>query len=370
MNTKTVTLALLAATLSLTTAQDDGFTPLFDGKTLAGWHNINGAPSTWSVTADGLLHCDGKPISALRTLRHYENFILELEWRHLKPRGNAGVFVWAAPITATGQPFLRAVEVQVLENAFGNNASHTTHGDIFPIHGSTMKPFPPSRGQRSFPTEHLSKPSPQWNHYRITCNDGTIKLAVNGKQVSGGSGCSYRNGYIALESEGGVVDYRNIRIKELPSTGAAPADTAPLFSGHQSIYNGVDLTGWAPQKTWSTRDWNLVASKNATPLSTLASYTDIEVTCDFKLPEKITADPRPAPASSRLAIDPTTFPEARKGWNRAVVTVSGNHQSATLNGQPVAAYPPTPNTASGPLALVPLTTGNAFASIYIRPISE
>ena len=27
-------------------------------------------------------------------------------------------------------------------------------------------------------------PSPQWNHYRITCRDGTITLAVNGKDVS------------------------------------------------------------------------------------------------------------------------------------------------------------------------------------------
>ena len=84
---------------------------------------------------------------------------------------------------------------------------------------------------RSFPTEQRSKPSPEWNHYRITCQDGTIRLAVNGKEVSGGSECLWRKGYIGLESEGSPVDWRNIRIKELPSTGATAEQSAPLAEG-------------------------------------------------------------------------------------------------------------------------------------------
>src|SRR5688572_30804334 len=126
-------LALLAPLL-LRAADDDGFVPLFDGKSLTGWVNINCAPETWTVN-DGMLHCDGVPTGALRTEKQYENFILELEWRHLKPGGNAGVFIWASPLTAVGQPFLRSIEVQVLEHAAGQSASHTTHGDVFPIHG-------------------------------------------------------------------------------------------------------------------------------------------------------------------------------------------------------------------------------------------
>ena len=94
-------------------------------------------------------HMNAMQISdELRTEKQYENFILELEWRHLKPRGNAGVFVWASEVAARGQPFLRAIEVQVLENAYGNTDRYTTHGDIFPIHGSTMKPHGAHRGQR------------------------------------------------------------------------------------------------------------------------------------------------------------------------------------------------------------------------------
>jgi hypothetical protein len=62
----------------------------------------------------------------------------------------------------------------------------------------------------------------------VTCNDGAIQLAVNGKVVSGGSEVTPRKGYICLESEGSPIEFRNIRIKELPSTGATPEETATL----------------------------------------------------------------------------------------------------------------------------------------------
>ena len=51
--------------------------------------------------------------------------------------------------------------------------------------------------------------------YRIECKDGDISLAVNGKVVTRGTKCSPKKGYICLESEGGVVEYRNVKIKEL-----------------------------------------------------------------------------------------------------------------------------------------------------------
>ena len=81
---------------------------------------------------------------------------------------------------------------------------------------------------RSFPSEERSKPSPEWNHYRVTCQDGTVRLAVNGKDVSGGDGVLWRKGYLCLESEGSPVDFRNIRIKELPSANPKPEEIAPL----------------------------------------------------------------------------------------------------------------------------------------------
>src|SRR6056297_277992 len=70
------------------------FRDLFNGKDLTGWVNVNTDPDTWSVK-DGLLVCTGLPIGVMRSDRQYENFILEVEWRHMEPGGNSGVFLWS-----------------------------------------------------------------------------------------------------------------------------------------------------------------------------------------------------------------------------------------------------------------------------------
>jgi hypothetical protein len=220
-------IALVCLAYSAAGEDETGFSPLFNGRDLSGWLNVNCAPDTWSVQ-NGAIHCTGQPTGALRTTKQYENFILEVEWRHLRAKGNAGIFIWASAAAAAGVPFLRSIEVQVLENGYGQSESHTTHGDVFPIHGSTMKPFGRHKEMRSFPSEERSKPSPEWNHYRIVCNDGVIRLHVNGKEVSGGEECNWRKGYIGLESEGSPVEFRNLRIKELPSTGATAEQSAPV----------------------------------------------------------------------------------------------------------------------------------------------
>src|SRR4051794_41054073 len=246
-------LLLLTAACTAFGAVDDGFISLFNGQDLKGWVNANCAPETWTVK-DGVIHCTGKPTGAMRTTRQYENFILEVDWRHLSKGGNSGVFIWGTPIAAPGVPFLRGIEVQVLDNDYtvaGKNEWYTTHGDVFPIHGAHMKPFGRHNGERSFPSEERSKGSPEWNHYRIVCTNGVIRLSVNGKEVSGGEDCNYRKGYLALESEGAPVEFRSVRIKELPASRVAADLTAPLDMGFRAIFNGLDLRGWKGNERWS-----------------------------------------------------------------------------------------------------------------------
>jgi hypothetical protein len=248
-------LCLAAARLAAAAPDDEGFSPLFNGRDLAGWVNANCAPETWTVR-DGLIHCTGLPTGAMRTARQYENFILELEWRHLSSGGNSGVFLWGTPIAAPGVPFLRGIEVQVLDHGFnvaGKNEWYTTHGDVFPIHGATMKPFGRHNGMRSFPSEERSKGSPEWNHYRIVCTNGVIRLHVNGKEVSGGEDCNYRKGYLALESEGAPVEFRNLRIKELPSNQPQPELVAPVDQAWRALFNGLDLRGWQTNAATAAR---------------------------------------------------------------------------------------------------------------------
>ena len=62
------------------------------------------------------------------------------------------------------------------------------------------------------------------------------KLAVNGKEVSGGSECRPRKGHICLESEGSECHFRNLRIQELPSTDPKPEEIAEAPQGCEDCY--------------------------------------------------------------------------------------------------------------------------------------
>jgi hypothetical protein len=278
---------------------------MFNGRDLSGWVPINVAPGTFTVR-DGLIVSTGVPTGLLRTVRQYENFELELEWRHLKPGGNAGVFLWGDPVTARGTPFARGIEVQVLDNAFnipGKNEWYTTHGDVFPVHGATMTPSGrvSKTGARSFPNEDRSNNSPEWNHYRIVATNGVVRLSVNGKEVTVGKDCVPRKGYLCLESEGSECHFRNVRLRELPSSNPRPEQVAPEAEGFVPIYNGVDLSGWKADAGhkghWQARDWVLAYDGESTAgdknLWTVKEYGNFVLICDWKWSRKPTKALRP-----------------------------------------------------------------------------
>ncbi|HIJ51698.1 MAG TPA: DUF1080 domain-containing protein [Planctomycetes bacterium] len=269
------------------------FVPLFNGKNLDGWVNVNCAPETWTVR-DGMVVCTGIPTGVLRTKRQYENYVIELEWRHMKEKGNAGLFIHSDPFTAPGQPFTRSIEVQILDGR--NTENYTSHGDVFAIHGATMKPDKPhpTGWMRSLPSERRCKPAGQWNHYRLESKDGAVALAVNGKVVTRGSQLKPRKGYICLEAEGSEVHFRNIRIRELPSSNPPPDEVAKKESGFRSLYNGLDLRGFKQarghQGHWRAKNWVLdydgkseAQDKN---LWTQEEFGNFTLIVDWRLPAK------------------------------------------------------------------------------------
>lgn len=337
---------IVAASLnvaSLWAAEEEGFVPLFNGRDLTGWVNANCAPETWSVR-DGVIHCTGKPTGAMRTTRQYENFILEVEWRHLSKGGNSGVFIWGTPIAAPGVPFLRGIEVQVLDHGFnipGKNQWYTTHGDVFPIHGATMKPFGKHNGDRSFPSEERSKGSPEWNHYRIVCTNGVLRLHVNGKEVSGGENCNYRKGYLALESEGAPVEFRNVRIKELPSSNAPAELTAPLDQGWKSMFTGLDLRGWKTNAATAAK-WRASGERmhlrQGTPsedstLRTAREFGDAEFVLDCR-PGK--TDKQDSAVVLELRGNEVKLADAEAGkYQRFVVNIKGREVTIKRNDKEV-----------------------------------
>lgn len=365
--------------------------PLFNGKDLSGWHNINCAPGTWSVR-DGVIHSTGAPICELRTERMYENFVLDVEWMHLTPKGNAGVFIWADPLPARGEPFLRAVEVQVLDGR--ETPNYTSHGDIFPIHGAKMTPNHPHPGgwDRSLPTEKRAKPAGQWNHYRITADRGRITLEVNGKAVSGGYDITPRKGYIALESEGAPAQFRNLRVRELASAGTLPADqVAAADEGYRSLYSGVNLSGWTEEGAvghFASADWQIAAGgPGRSPRGTLvsaATFRNAEFFIDWKCgapgeneqpePKEVTADgfvdlSIAGYKDNRLRLSCRDRVEGQAegtGWNRTRVHKRDANVEVELNGRALTARAPSTAGPAAPLAITHEGGVMTLANVFVR----
>jgi hypothetical protein len=356
---------------------DADWQPLFNGIDLTGWRLVNTPEDTWSFQ-DGVLRCTGKPTGEIRTEKMYQNFELEIEWRHLVPAGNAGIFVWADDITARGVPFHRSIEVQVLENDYGNTDSHTTHGDIFPIHGAELTPINGRGGSRAFPTEMRSKPSPEWNHYRIVCQDGSISLAVNGQVVTRGVDASPRKGYVCLESEGGVVEYRNGRIRELPDTPIDPKHIAIADRGFRSIYSGLDLRGWDVSDQavahWQASDWILrYDGRVPEEYATISMHLEEAIgglIIDFRFSDGSNGLQLQLPGSESVVeiskAQTSPFAEhlqASKGWNRLEGSMEENGLVWRINGTALKAEQ---SLASGVLAITPMGPVE-LANLYIRP---
>jgi Domain of Unknown Function (DUF1080) len=192
--------------------------------------NVNCDAGTWTWKGD-LVHCTGQPVGVIRSSKPVTNFELVAQWRHLRSGGNSGIFVWASEKALDGiKPGTLprgGIEVQVLDHGYkeqyekqsGKAADwFTTDGDVFPVGTSKMTPFAPTSpdGSRSFPSKKLSKGVGQWNHYYVRCVNGEVRLWVNGEEVSGGTNCEPRSGYLCLESEGSPVEFRQLRIRELP----------------------------------------------------------------------------------------------------------------------------------------------------------
>jgi len=209
------------------------FRDLFNGKDLSGWINVNTDDDTWSVR-DGLLVCSGRPIGVMRSEKQYENFVLHIEWRHMEPGGNSGVFLWSNARPRESNRLPDGVEVQMLELDWVK--LHTrdgkappiayVHGELFGVGGVTTLPDNP-RGTRSKSIENRALGRGQWNTYDVVAVDGVVKLSVNGKFVNGLSRSTQKKGYLCLESEGAEIHFRNIKIMELPPGVTAPEQIAP-----------------------------------------------------------------------------------------------------------------------------------------------
>jgi len=202
---------LLAASVAV--AAPDDFVPLFDGQSLKGWKLVNGKGPGY-VPKNGILECPADGGGNLYTEKEYGNFILRFEYR-LSAGGNNGVGI-RAPLT--GDAAYQGMEIQILDD------QHEKYkGRIKPEQhtGSIYDVFPARTG--------YAKPAGEWNEQEIMAYGSRIQVKLNGvvlidadlknvqeeKVLAKHPGLRRTSGHVGFLGHGTLVEFRNIRIREM-----------------------------------------------------------------------------------------------------------------------------------------------------------
>ncbi|MGN0832975.1 MAG: DUF1080 domain-containing protein [Kiritimatiellia bacterium] len=202
---------------------------LFNGRDLSGWTAVldygatggySAAEPTWAVV-DGAIRATGTPFGYLRTQRQdFGDFRLTVEYRWWRPtaKPNSGVFV---RLTAdTGRFIPTCYEHQLCQGAAG---------DVLGLGGATIaglvaaEPYDPAKalsGIVKVPAvgETSERPFGQWNVLEIEVRGDTMVSTLNGVVRNRVRGLALGQGAIALQSEGGAIEFRHLRLEELAVT--------------------------------------------------------------------------------------------------------------------------------------------------------
>ena len=185
---------------------------LWNGADFTGWKLFlreasADASKTWSIS-NGLLRCTGRPAGYMRTETPYADYHLHVEWRWPDKPGNNGVLVHAS---GADKVWPKSLECQL----HSGNA-----GDFWVIGGVETAEHAAGgkrvKGRRTIKLKDSSeKPVGEWNAYDIICKDDWIVVMVNGVLQNIATTCSEKGGKICLQSEGAVIQYRNIYLEPL-----------------------------------------------------------------------------------------------------------------------------------------------------------
>jgi len=260
---KCVIAALACASLAASAAEPnaEGFVSLFNGKDLTGWFNaLDGY-----AAEDGVLY--SKPTSGgkLLTEKQYDNFILRFEFK-LTENANNGLGI-RCPVE--GDAAYNGMEIQILDDS---GSQYKTLQD-WQYHGSIYGVVAAKRG--------FQKKVGEWNFQEVRAIGPQITVILNGevivdanlndydpeKTISGHKVPGIRNakGHIGWLGHGARVEWRNIRIKEVPANYkvVAPTENKPP-AGFFALFNGKDLANWKGVTTEEKFD-NPIVRQAATP---------------------------------------------------------------------------------------------------------
>jgi hypothetical protein len=153
----------------------------------------------------GVLECHGGMGLFWYSKKKYKNFILELDYKTSEPKANSGIFLRVPDIPVSDDYIYHSFEIQINDAGKGKHKTAAVY-------------------DAQAASKDVSKPSGEWNHYKITFQDDRIQIELNGEQVndwlaspSGKVADFAEEGYIGLQNHDWDTNiyFRNIFIKEL-----------------------------------------------------------------------------------------------------------------------------------------------------------
>ena len=201
MKTLAFASALLLTTLAFAADDETGFTPLFNGKDMAGWHvRKPDAHNAWKVE-DGVLK------NVLGTGEHGVDLVTDTTFKDFTVR-----YEYQVPDGSNSGFYLRGRhEIQILGDYKSGKVAKGGNGAIYNFRE---------------PSEFVSKPGGEWQTVEATIVGNKITVIQNGKKIHDavecdkGTGGQLDNnvnepGPVVLQGDHGSVSFRNIRIKPL-----------------------------------------------------------------------------------------------------------------------------------------------------------
>jgi hypothetical protein len=277
----------------------EGFTVLFTGKDLSGWHGMphfspykldqmseeerkknidkwtEDAKKHWQVN-DGELVNDGKG-AYLTTDRDYGDIELLIEYRTV-PKADSGIYLRASP------------QVQIWdytkEGGKWDRGADKGSGGLFNNARTS-----PGRD----PLVLADKPFGQWNQFRILQVGERTTVYLNGKLVVDHARLENfwdrklplrKKGPIQLQTHGGEIRWRNIFLREIPAAEANAILRKHSSAGFKDVFNGKDLGGWEGSvANYEVKDGAIVCRpKKGGNIFTKEQFDDFVARVEYRLP--------------------------------------------------------------------------------------
>lgn len=196
-------LAASAAPALMQAQPSDGFTPLFDGASLDGW-TIQDGPETAFYVRDGAItvHQGSGFPTWLRSNRQYENFDFRGEF-FIKGWTDSGIYLHAPE---HGRPLWCGKQIHIFHQ-HDDQPKPESMGAIFPL----LAP-------RKVNVKN------EWNTFRIVADWPKLQVWTNDEMIQDINLDTvpelqhrYRAGYLGFESLSYPIQFRALKIRELPS---------------------------------------------------------------------------------------------------------------------------------------------------------